>query len=489
VSIFFRWIVMPPQSYADDALPLPELGSKARLFRGPAYRDSWAAALFLIHLILVIVAAAYVVSSGRAFDEATWFPWAKDQTVYGARSNAAPDEVCLRWERTQTVALMVTASVTVTVGALMAAGWITLAAKRPLGFLRVLLLGYTATIVGSFVAQVATFGFSPQSLLILLLLPLYWWWWRTLWVRAPFSATILQKACRTVTEHRMAIAVAFLMTAVSVGYKVVWVLMLNLTVHQWHLYPLLFFLLWSELVFGNIAHTTACGVAATDFFVPEGVPHPVWGAFRRSTTFSLGSICLGSAVVAVLRFLRLLARRAKEYASDRNIAALLLLSCCVEFVYGCLESLVQYFNHYAFVHVAMYGKSFTQAARDAWALVKTSGVDAILNDMIIHTAVGMCNVLSSLAAAVACGGAAYGLSHGWWAHCTDSRDTITAFTALVAVSGALTVLFLQSVVFGVLDSAVVTFFVCFAEEPEVLALKHPDLDMEITRRINQLRNG
>lgn len=28
------------------------------------------------------------------------------------------------------------------------------------------------------------------------------------------------------------------------------------------------------------------------------------------------------------------------------------------------------------------------AARDAWALVKTSGVDAILNDMIIHTAVG-----------------------------------------------------------------------------------------------------
>lgn len=44
---------------------------------------------------------------------------------------------------------------------------------------------------------------------------------------------------------------------------------------------------------------------------------------------------------------------------------------------------------------------------------------------------------------------------------------IWPYAEVLAPTGALTVLFLQSVVFGVLDSAVVTFFVCFAEEPEV----------------------
>ena len=61
-----------------------------------------------------------------------------------------------------------------------------------------------------------------------------------------------------------------------------------------------------------------CGLTfilcAADFFVPEGVPNPVWGAFCRTCTYSLGSICFGSVILAVVQFVRVIANSLK-YAS------------------------------------------------------------------------------------------------------------------------------------------------------------------------------
>jgi hypothetical protein len=54
-----------------------------------------------------------------------------------------------------------------------------------------------------------------------------------------------------------------------------------------------------------------------------------------------------------------------------------------------MEALLEYFNHYAFTQVAIYGKDFCTAAKDTWNLVKQRGMDAVINDNLIG------NVLSS----------------------------------------------------------------------------------------------
>uniref|UniRef100_A0A7S1NB26 Choline transporter-like protein n=1 Tax=Eutreptiella gymnastica TaxID=73025 RepID=A0A7S1NB26_9EUGL len=528
------------QAAPEQEVPLAqgefETSAKYRLFKGPKWNDTWAALLFLAHLGLLFAAAIYAVSSGRVYDKDTWYPWARadlqpdpgpssdatvsmhhisnalitDQSTEASAgpalwdrsaSGAHPPMVHTKvqavvnapnatWGQTQTIATTAAAGTIVVGSAGVASAWLWMIAQHPLLWLRGLLAGYIGLFVAMFLGQIMMLKVAPvYAMFVLLLAPFYYLWWRLMWNRAQFSAIILQQSCRTVTGHKMTVGVAFLMIIVSGFYKVVWVLASNLTTQAWHLAPLLVGVIWSELIFINIAHTTVCGVAATDFFVPDGVTRPVWGAFRRTCTYSLGSICFGSAVVTLLRTLRAVVHMGRAQASQKKNLALILIACCIECLLGMLESLIEYCNHYAYVQVAMYGKSFVTAAKDTWRLVQSSGMDALINDMIIGTAVGMCTLLSSLVVGAVASGAAYLMANSWWSDCADGSAAVAAYTIAVGVPAFIVVLVIHKVVFSALDSAVVTFFVCFAEEPEVLALKHPELNIEINTRVNAYLNS
>jgi hypothetical protein len=85
--------------------------------------------------------------------------------------------------------------------------------------------------------------------------------------------------------------------------------------------------------------------------------NPTLGSFKRATTTSFGSICLGSLLVAVLETMRAILRWARGQRD--NLAAY-----CLDILLNLIESLVQYFNVYAFTQVAIYGKPYVQAAQD-----------------------------------------------------------------------------------------------------------------------------
>ena len=76
--------------------------------------------------------------------------------------------------------------------------------------------------------------------------------------------------------------------------------------------------------------------------------NPTILSFKRSITTSFGSICLGSLLVAILETLRTLIRYAR--AQRDNIIAF-----CADCILGIIESLLRYFNLYAFTQVAIYG--------------------------------------------------------------------------------------------------------------------------------------
>lgn len=84
-----------------------------------------------------------------------------------------------------------------------------------------------------------------------------------------------------------------------------------------------------------------------------------------------------------------------------NIAVVAILACCAACFVGCIEGLVEYFNKYAYIQIALYGtyylthwrdrskiiisvgKPYIAAAKDTWRMIVDRGVDAIINDTIV----------------------------------------------------------------------------------------------------------
>jgi hypothetical protein len=115
-------------------------------------------------------------------------------------------------------------------------------------------------------------------------------------------------------------------------------------------------------VIKNIVHVTVSGVFASSYFLSGSgeMPNtPTLGAAKRAMTTSLGSICYGSLLVALIQFVRAMVAELKK--SDNAGAA--ILGVCIDCCLACIEDLVEYFNHYAYTQVAIYGKDFCTAAK------------------------------------------------------------------------------------------------------------------------------
>ncbi|KAJ1568675.1 putative choline transporter, neither null mutation nor overexpression affects choline transport, partial [Nowakowskiella sp. JEL0078] len=224
---------------------------------------------------------------------------------------------------------------------------------------------------------------------------------------------------------------------------------------------LVFSLYWTTQVIYNTIHVTISGVFATYYFlgtsaaggeVTVPVNNPVTSSAGRALTTSFGSICFGSLIIAILQTIRFIIRSlANQSAEDGNFFAFFCLTCI-----GCLlqmiENLVEYFNTYAFAQVAIYGKDFITAAKDTWILVKSHGVDAIINDNLIS------NVLfvGSMICGLICGiiGFVYLSISG------INPNTASGTWAIIIIGCVLIGLTEFGVLNTIITSGVVTTFVC-----------------------------
>ncbi|KAH7917170.1 hypothetical protein BV22DRAFT_940208 [Leucogyrophana mollusca] len=127
--------------------------------------------------------------------------------------------------------------------------------------------------------------------------------------------------------------------------------------------------------------------------------HLALPAFRRAATFTLGSIAFGPLIVALLEILRLVLNTVQNNAgaSGGRRPALVLpvpllagpdhalcgaavkacLACCAGCFVGCIESMVKCSDIYAYIEIALYGKSCMSAVRDTWNMFKDGGIEAL----------------------------------------------------------------------------------------------------------------
>ncbi|KZF25440.1 DUF580-domain-containing protein [Xylona heveae TC161] len=235
----------------------------------------------------------------------------------------------------------------------------------------------------------------------------------------------------------------------------------------------------------NTMHTTVAGVYGSWYFCagkPGGMPKgSTRGAFRRATTYSFGSISLGSLLVALINMLRQAASIAqRQEAAEGNIVGSILF-CILGCFIGILDWAVQFLNRYAFSYIALYGKAYIPAAKDTWGLIKNRGIDALINDCLI----GPVLTMGSAFVAYLCSFLAYlYLDFTKPAYNQDNKYTpvVMAFAFLIGLQSC-------NIFMTPISSGVDTIFVAAAWDPQVLMRDHPDLWAKIVSVYPQVQQA
>jgi len=277
--------------------------------------------------------------------------------------------------------------------------------------------------------------------------------------RIPFSATILRISVGVINQFPSVFTVSYGSIFVQFIFLLIWLVatssILNRLQNSGNVGVAAFFLLlsfyWTSQVIKNVVHVTVSGVFASWYFLyPAAMPeNPTQKSLKRACGTSLGSIALGSLLVAIIRTFKHMLEAGR---GSRNG----FVRCCLVCLLRCLDDLISFFNVYAYVHVAMYGSTYCQAARQTWALIKARGWDLLINDQLIDPVLFfgsfLVGVMTAAITALVGGAIMQVQSWGVW--------TVAGFLVGFAIAICAMV---------VVESCVATLFVAFAEDPDALA--------------------
>jgi len=427
----------------------------------PRYRDMPFAVMFVGHLLLLAV-ACYIY--GRRFAYEGGF-----STPYSAEGSFAPSA---RFILTQLLVSAVT-------GAVAAFFWIELIKAFPTGIMHISLGCFLASLLAFAVYSLIFTAISWVHAVVLtaatIITVIYFYANRS---RFPLAIAMLHASAQALSANSGPVFTALVLAAAQVLWALVWgvsaVFILSahgvLTVGgvdpdlhpaSAHAVTVVFALLlsffWTWQVVMNVGHTTTAGAVAAWWLLPGySRDSTTLASLRRALTTSFGSVCLGSLVVAVVSALRSTVRFfVKE---DETSFAQFCLNCLLV----CIERALEYFNHYAFTFVAVYGDSFIEAGAHTSQLFERRGFTLMINDDIsslpLQLGTAVCGIVTALVAA------SLALLQG--AH----GGAVAGAAVLALLLGSA----VAAVVLEVVRSALSCTFVLWAELPAEMAEVQPE---------------
>ncbi|GAA6016250.1 hypothetical protein JCM10207_000445 [Rhodosporidiobolus poonsookiae] len=243
---------------------------------------------------------------------------------------------------------------------------------------------------------------------------------------------------------------------------------------------------WTSQFIINLFLTTEAGVFGTYYYEPDspGKVKVAWGAFKRASTYSFGSIAFGSLIVALLDLLRAFFQLLQSYESQEGNAIGACVACCAQCCVGILANAVEYFNrkqlsssfHSSAVltllllsQIALYGKKYLSAAKDTWRLFKDRGITLLINDCLV----GNIWTFGSFAVGALCSAFAFiylkVLNPSYVEQNGDIKAAVMGYAFMIGF------IICHTLGYGALQSGVSTTFVALGEDPEVLAERDPQL--------------
>lgn len=145
-------------------------------------------------------------------------------------------------------------------------------------------------------------------------------------------------------------------------------------------------------VLKSILHVTIAGFYGTWYYLEStftGMPNNEgFGSFKRSVTYSFGTICLGSVFVIIFQCFAIF-----MFIGDKNLGFFGFLS---DNILRIASAIIGYFNTYAFSFVALYGANMWKSATATLTFFKQRGKQAAINDTIISFTLGFYCLVSGL---------------------------------------------------------------------------------------------
>lgn len=280
--------------------------------------------------------------------------------------------------------------------------------------------------------------------------------------RIPFTMLVLQKAVKMVRDLPEVKRVAYAFLFIMLCWMVLWSFgvsgiiasSLNDSISWWLLVIFSVSLFWIGAVLCNTVHVIVSGMLFLVLIHGDrrstSMPSkPLLKSLRFAVTTSFGSICYGSLFTAAIRTLRWEIRGIRSKIGSNEC-----LLCCVDFLFHLVETLVRFFNKYAYVQIAVNGKGFNHSARDAWELFQSTGIEAL----IAYDCSG-----AVLLMAIILGGLVTGTCSGVWTWFKKSDEVL-----MVGSTAILMGMVLVGLAVVVVESAVTSIYICYAEDPSLI---------------------
>jgi hypothetical protein len=143
----------------------------------------------------------------------------------------------------------------------------------------------------------------------------------------------------------------------------------------------LFNLLWVNEFSIAFTQCSLAGAVAFWYFAKNDSklnPKFVIIGLKNAATYHSGSIALGSLIVAIIQLIKYYLEYLAEQQKKAKNKAMELVFRCLAYVIYCVEKCVKFLNKNAYIQIAILGKKFCFAAKDAfWLIFRNAGRIAV----------------------------------------------------------------------------------------------------------------
>ena len=405
-------------------------------------KDKFALSLFILQLLLLAV----VLSTA----------WSDD--------NAA-NIIDMTMDKVLAVKVFASASA---VAAILSAIWLVIL-RTMIHRAVVMTIGVSVLVLGSISGIAVMQGEYGWAIFWGVVLVIFSYYFYLIRKRIPFATLMLKAAINVVFKFPATIVVAYGAMVVQCCWLIFWGLCYLIVWPHFGNNPfvgfgLLVSLFWTSQVITNVVHVTVAGTTSYWYFCYDCLPkNPTARSLSRTLTVSLGSISMGSLLTSIIKTIRVVLEGLRRSNNGEPSFTVIMAGVTLKWI----ECIARYFNSYAFTYIAIYGKNFTTSSRKTWDLLQKCGLDAIINDDIIGGTI----MLSAFLVASMTGflGAAWAVSIG-----------IKNWFWGVGLPCSLLGYILGVITFNVVESAVLSIYVCFAEDPDALYYNERDLYEKLT---------
>jgi choline transporter-like protein 2/4/5 len=148
----------------------------------------------------------------------------------------------------------------------------------------------------------------------------------------------------------------------------------NETLQYMSLYHL-FGIFWTTQFIAGFGVMVTAGAIAAFYWQRDDMPRgPIRKAMGRTVRYHIGSIALGSFIVAVVQFVRAIMeyvdKKTKKAQAGNPVVKFFM--CCIKYCLWYLEKVLKYINRNAYILIAVKGYSYCYSALQAIKLIITN---------------------------------------------------------------------------------------------------------------------